>query len=124
VTLAAAMLCPAALACAGKTSHPATASAAATLACIQTYVLTVQPSTIVSNEFHTIRAHAQSDCGGRQSPVRGATVRLLSYHAVTGSRGRCSLTVRLQTGRYLVRLYVHGNRVAHAPVSAIPVVAR
>jgi hypothetical protein len=32
--------------------------------------------------------------------------------------------VKLVTGRYLIRLYVHGQPVAHAPVGAIPVVAK
>ena len=119
LALAAAMLCPTALACAGKT-----ADASGSTACANTrYLLTVNPGTIVSNELHQLHVHALLDSCGHQTPVRHAGVHLLGYRATTGSRGRCTLDVRLQTGRYLVRLYVHGHRVARAPVSAIPVVA-
>jgi len=121
---AAAMLCPAALACAGKPTHSASASAAGAAACAKTqYVLTVHPSTIVSNELHSLRVRALADSCGRQTAVRRAGIRLLGYRATTDSQGRCTLNVRLQTGHYFVRLYVHGYRVARTPVSAIPVVA-
>ena len=124
LALTAAMLCPAALACAGKPTRPATARAAAATACAKTrYLLTVNPSTIVSNELHQLHVQALLDSCGHQTAVRHASVRLLSDRATTNYRGRCTLDVRLQTGRYRVRLYVHGHRVARAPVSAIPVVA-
>jgi hypothetical protein len=122
--LAAAMLCPAALACAGKATQTADGSTAATAACAKRgYVLTVHPSTTVSNEQHSLVARALVDSCGRQKPVRDAHVRLLGYACTTNSLGRCTLTVRLATGHYRARLYVHGDRVASTPVSAIPVVA-
>lgn len=121
LALAVAMLCPAGLACAGKPSRSASAG---TAACARTrYLLTVKPSTIVSNELHLLHVAAAVDSCGQRKAVRRASVRLLSYRATTNSLGRCTLDVRLQTGDYRVRLYVHGHRVASAPVSAIPVVA-
>lgn len=125
IALAAAMLCPAALACAGKTTQPLRSSAAAATPCAKTrYLLTVKPGTIISNELHELHVQALLNSCGHETAVRQARVRLLSYRATTNSRGRCTLDVRLMTGRYVVRLYVNGHRVAHAPVSAIPVVAR
>lgn len=113
------MLCPTALACAGKT-----ADATGSTACAKTrYLLTVSPATIISNELHRLHVKALVDSCGHEAAVRRAGIRLLSYRATTNSRGRCTLDVRLQTGHYLVRLYVHGHSVARAPVSAIPVVA-
>jgi hypothetical protein len=118
------MLSPAALACAGKPTRSANAATARATACAKTrYLLMVNPSTIISNELHQLHVQALSDSCGHQAAVRHASVRLLGYRATTNSRGRCTLDVRLQTGRYRVRLYLHGHRVARAPVSAIPVVA-
>jgi hypothetical protein len=118
------MLCPVALACAGRSTQPANAATAGATACAKTrYLLTVTPSTIISNELHQLHVQALVAACGHQTAVRDARVRLLSYRATTNSRGRCTLNVRLQTGRYLVRLYVKGQRVARASVSAIPVVA-
>jgi hypothetical protein len=115
------MLCPAALACAG----PADGSAAGATACATTqYVVTVHPGTIVSNESHQLFVRALADSCGQETAVRRASVRLLGYRATTGSRGRCTLNVNLQTGRYAIRLYVNGHRVAHTSVSAIPLVAK
>jgi hypothetical protein len=114
------MLSPAAMACAGKT-----ADATGSIACSnKRYLLTVSPSTIVSNELHQLHVQALLDSCGHRTAVRQASVRLLTYRAMTNSRGRCTLDVRLQTGHYRVRLYIRGHRVARAPVSAIPVVAR
>lgn len=124
LALAAATISPAAVACAGNATRPATETASV-VACARTqYVLTVHPTTIVSNERHELFVSALKDSCGHQAAVPGASVRLLGYRATTGSRGRCTLTVKLQTGRYAVRLYVHGQRVAHTSVSAIPVVAK
>lgn len=121
LALAAATLSPAAWACAGQTTQRAEGNPAA---CAKTsYQLTVHPTMIVSNERHSIAVRALADACGHQTAVRGAAVRLHGYRATTGSGGRCTLAVTLPTGHYLVRLYVHGRRVAHAPVSAIPVVA-
>jgi hypothetical protein len=117
------MLCPAALACAGNPARSGNAATATATTCGKTYHLTVTPGTIISNELHQLHVQALSDSCGHQAAVPHASVRLLAYRATTNSRGRCTLDVRLQTGRYRVRLYVHGRRVAHAPVSAIPVVA-
>jgi hypothetical protein len=116
------MLCPAAMACAGNPTPP---RAATPVACAKTrYLLTVRPGTIVANERHSLLVRALANSCGRQTPVRGAHVRLLGYQATTNSRGRCTLYVRLASGRYLVRLYVHSHRVARTPVSAIPLVSR
>lgn len=124
LALAATTISQAAWACAGKATKPAAGSASVAACAKTSYVLAVHPTTIVSNESHEIFAHAVKDSCGNLTPVRGASVRLLGYRAITGSRGRCTLTVNLQTGRYAVRLYVHGERVAHTSVSAIPVVAK
>jgi hypothetical protein len=125
LALASVILCPATLACAGKATQPADQSAAASVACAKTrYVLTVKPSTIVANERHSLLLRALAESCGRQTPVRGAHVRLLGYQATTNSRGRCTLEVRLATGRDLIRLYVHRHRVARTAVSAIPLVAQ
>jgi hypothetical protein len=99
-------------------------SAATTAACRGTrYLLNVDPRTIVSNERHRVRIQANRDACGRRTPLRGAAVRLLDQRATTDTRGRATLTVRLQTGRYLVRLYLRGRAVARARVNAIPNVA-
>jgi hypothetical protein len=124
LVLVASTVSQAALACAGKATK-SSAESASVAACRAThYVLSVHPGTIVSNENHELFARALRDSCGHQTAVRRASVRLLGYRATTGSRGRCTLSVNLQTGRYTLRLYVHGRRVAHASVSAIPVVAR
>jgi hypothetical protein len=111
--------------CAGTPARLGGESAAATAACARTrYVLTVHPGTIVANERHSLFIRALADSCGRQMPVRGAHVRLVAYQATTNLSGRCTLYVRLATGRYVVRLYVQGHRVAHTPVSAIPLLSR
>ena len=117
-------ICPAALACAGKATQRAEQGASASVACANTrYLLSVSPTTTVSNERHSLLVRALADSCGRKTPVRRAGVRLDGYRATTGSRGRCTLYVRLMTGRYLVRLYVHAHPVARTSVSAIPLVA-
>jgi hypothetical protein len=119
----AAMMTPTALACA-RTSTPRTGERASAATCAKTYLLAVHPSTIVSNENHQLFVRALADSCGQETAVHRASVRLLGYRATTGSRGRCTLNVNLQTGRYTIRLYVHGRRVAHTSVSAIPFVAK
>jgi hypothetical protein len=80
----------------------------------------VKPRTLVSNERGHVRIQASRDACGHRTPVRGGRVTLGGRRATTDSRGRATLTVRLQTGRYLVRLYVHGRAVASTRVKAIP----
>jgi hypothetical protein len=80
----------------------------------------VKPRTIVSNERRHVRIQASRDACGHRTPVRRGRVTLAGRQGITDSRGRATLTVRLQTGRYLVRLYVHGRAVASARVTAIP----
>ena len=117
-------ICPAALACAGKATQRAEQGASASVACANTwYLLSVSPTTTVSNERHSLLVQALVDSCGRKTPVRRAGVRLDGYRATTDSRGRCTLYVRLMTGHYWVRLYVHGHPVARTSVSAIPLVA-
>jgi hypothetical protein len=90
-------------------------------ACMRTgYRLTVDPVTTTSNEQHTLEFRATANVCGHRAPVRGAGVRLGSYRATTDVHGRAGLTVRLQPGRYLIRLLVHGRVVARAHVLAIP----
>jgi hypothetical protein len=90
-------------------------------ACMRTrYLLSVRPVTTTSNEQHTLEFRATANVCGHRGPVRGAGVRLGSYRATTDEHGRARLTVRLQTGRYLVRLFVLGRVVARAHVWAIP----
>jgi hypothetical protein len=118
LALVAAISFPTALACAG----PAGESAAA---CATTrYLLKVHPTTIIANQLELLRVRALAGSCGHQTAVRRARVRLLGYRATTGPQGRCTLDVRLATGRYAVRLYVHSRKVAHASISAIPVVAQ
>jgi hypothetical protein len=125
LALATVVISPTALACARNAASQRTRASASAAACTQKqYVLKVHPTTIVSNELHRVYVRALLDACGNQTPVRGAGVHLLTYRATTGSQGRCMLDVRLQTGKYLVRLYVRGQAVAHASVSAIPVVAK
>lgn len=120
--LASAILCSLLMACANQAqSKPAASSAA----CTRTrYILRVQPRTIVSNERHRLRAEAVADSCGHRRPAADARVRLRRHRAITDARGRATLTVRLPTGRYSVRLYVRGRLVARARVSAIPNVSR
>jgi len=87
-------------------------------------VLTVRPETTVSNEWHSLEIQATASACGRRSPVRGARVQLGRYHATTNTRGRTRLTVRLETGRYVIRLYVRGQPVARIDMWAIPNVSR
>jgi hypothetical protein len=92
-----------------------------TAACRHTrYLLSVHPRTIVSNERHRLAVHATADACGHRTPARRARVRLGRHRATTDARGRATLIVRLPTGRYLVRLYVHRRLVARTRVSAIP----
>jgi hypothetical protein len=51
-------------------------------------------------------------------------VRLGRYCATTNAHGRASLTVRLETGRYVIRLYVHRQPVAGIHIWMIPNVSR
>ena len=90
-------------------------------ACMRTRdLLTVYPGTTTSNEQHTLKFQATANACGQRAPVRGAEVRLGSYRATTDAYGRARLTVRLQTGRYLIRLYVHRRVIARTHVWAIP----
>jgi hypothetical protein len=107
-----------ALACAVQ---PATAGAACES---RHYALVVHPHTIVSNERHRVHFRATLTGCGHSAAVSGARVRLDRYRATTDARGRVSLTVRLATGRYVVRLYVRHKAVAHARLTAIPNVSR
>jgi hypothetical protein len=125
LALATTTICPPTLACARKPTKRTDESASAAAACAKTrYLLTVHPSTIVANERQRLLVRALADSCGRQTAVRRAGVRLLGHRATTDSRGRCALDLRLPTGRYLVRLYVHDHPVARTPVNAIPLVAR
>lgn len=115
------MLCGVVWGCAAHSSSGATGASSA---CREArYVLQVRPRTLVSNERQRVHIRASRDACARRTPVRGAGVTLGRGRATTGARGRATLTVRLQTGRYLVRLYVHGRVSAHARVQAIPNVA-
>jgi hypothetical protein len=99
--------------------------AVASDACAQIrFVLRVDPRTVVSNERHRVRIQAIRDACGHRTPVRGGKVRLGGHQATTNAQGRATLTVRLATGRYLVRLYVRGRLVARSRVDAIPNVSR
>lgn len=105
-------------------AHASGHGAAAGAACMPNrYLLTVHPLTTTSNEQHTLEFRATTKVCGHRAPVRGAGVRLSSYRTTTDAHGRARLTVRLQTGRYLVRLFVHGHVVARAHVWAIPIVS-
>ena len=84
-------------------------------------MLDVHPETIVAGERHRVNLHAS--CAHRVA-VSGARVRLNGYRAITDRRGRATLTVRLPTGRYVVRLYVRRRLVAKARLNAIPNVSR
>jgi len=116
------MLCGLVPAC---DAHSRSANAAGTATCPKTrYVLRVNPRTIVSNERQHVQIRATRDACGHRAPVRAGRVTLGGRRGTTDSRGRATLTVRLQTGGYLVRLYVHGRLVTSARVKAIPNVAR
>lgn len=116
--LAAAVIIAPQIACAAHANGGGTVAAAG---CTRTaYRLTVQPVTTTSNEQHALEFRATANVCGHRVPVRGAGVRLGSYRMTTDAHGRARLVARLQTGRYLVRLFVHGRVVAHAHVWAIP----
>lgn len=90
-------------------------------ACVRTrYLVTVYPGTATSNEQLTLAFQATADACGHRAPVPGAGVRFGGYRATTDAHGRARLTVRLQTGRYVIRLIVHGRVVARSHVWAIP----
>jgi hypothetical protein len=113
-----AIACELALACA---AHPSVDRAACQS---RFYELNVRPTTVVSNERHRVRFGATLAGCGHHAAVRGARVHLARYRATTDSRGRATLTVRLASGRYSARLYVHGKAVAHARLTAVPNVSR
>ena len=120
--VAIALLCALSLACGAR---PRGDDAVASAACTRTrYLLTVRPDTTVSNEWHSLEIHGTASACGRRSPVPGAGVRLGRYRATTKADGRASLTVRLETGRYVIRLYVHRQPVARVRVWVIPNVSR
>jgi hypothetical protein len=120
VLAAAAMSAPP-VACAAHATGDGTVAGAT---CMRTrYLLTANPGTTTSNEEHTLEFPATASKCGHRVPVRRAGVRLGSYHATTDAHGRARLTVRLQTGCYLVRLFVHRRVVAGVQVWAIPIVS-
>jgi hypothetical protein len=105
-------------------AHARSDGAVTGAACLRTrYLLTVYPGTTTSNEQHRLEFQASASACGHRAPVRGARVSLASYRVTTDVHGRASLTVRLQTGRYLVRLLVRGRVVARAHLRAIPIVS-
>jgi len=109
------------VACGAHARGDGTVTAAA---CMRTrYLLTVNPGTTTSNEQRTLQFQATASACGHRAPVRGAQVRLDSDRVTTDAHGRASVTVRLQTGRYLIRLLVRGRVVARAHVWAIPIVS-
>jgi hypothetical protein len=119
--LAAAVMSAPPVACA---AHPSGDGTVAGASCMRTrYLLTVNPGATTSNEQHALEFRATASKCGHRAPVRGAGVRLGSYHARTDANGRARLAVRLQTGRYLVRLLVHRRVVARVHVWAIPIVS-
>jgi hypothetical protein len=119
--LMAVTLCGLVPACA---AHSRSGAAGASVACRHArYLLQVRPRTVVSNERQHMHVRASRDACAHLSPVSGGRVTLSGGRATTDARGRATLTVRLQTGRYLVRLYVHGRVSASARVRAIPNVA-
>jgi hypothetical protein len=116
--LATAVMSAPQVACGAHARGDSTVTAAA---CMRTrYLLTVHPGTMTSNEQHTLEFQATANACGHRAPVRGAGVRLGGYRATTDAHGRARVTVRLQTGRYLVGLLVPGRVVARAHVWAIP----
>ena len=120
--VAIALLCVPPLACGAR---PRGDDAVASATCTSTrYLLTVRPDTTVSNEWHSLKVKGTARVCGRRSPVPGAGVGLDRYRATTDAHGRASLTVRLQTGRYAIRLYVHRRPVASVRIWAVPNVSR
>jgi hypothetical protein len=120
--LASAILSSLAAACTGQASQK---PAAAPASCAKTrYLVSVHPRTMVSNQRDRLSIQATADACGHRAPVARARVRLGRLSASTDARGRATLTVKLATGRYSVRLYVHRRLVARARVSAIPNVSR
>jgi len=118
---AAAALCGLVPACAAHSSSGATGAIAA---CGHVrYVLRVRPGTVVSNERQRVHVRATRTACAHRTALRGGRVTLRGARAITDARGRATLTVRLQTGRYLVRLFVHRRLSASATVRAIPNVA-
>lgn len=122
VVVAIVLLCVLTLVCGARLrGDDAVASATGTKT---RYLLTVRPDTTVSNEWHSLEIQGTASACGRRSPVRGGGVRLGRYRATTSAHGRASLTVRLETGRYVVRLYVHRQPVARIHIWVIPNVSR
>jgi hypothetical protein len=120
--VAIAVLCVLPLACEAR---PRGDDAVARATCTTTrYLLSVRPDTTVSNEWHSLEIQGTASACGRRSPVGGAGVRLGRYRATTNAHGRASLTVRLETGRYVIRLYMHRQPVARIHIWAIPNVSR
>lgn len=120
--VAIALLCVLPPACGAR---PRGDDAVASATCTKTrYLLSVRPDTTVSNEWHRLEIQATASACGRRSPVRGAGVRLGRYRATTNAHGRASLTVRLETGRYVIRFYVHRQPVARIHIWVIPNVVR
>jgi hypothetical protein len=118
VVLATAVMSATQVACG---AHPRDGGTVTGAACMRTrYLLTVQPRTTTSNEQHTLEFQATANACGHREPVRGAELRLGSYHARTDAHGRARLIVRLQTGRYLIRLFAHGRVAARVHLWAIP----
>jgi hypothetical protein len=117
-----ALLCLLSQACGAR---PGGDHAGASATCMRTrYLLTVRPDRTVSNEGHSLEIQGTASACGRRSPVRGAGVRLARYRATTNAHGRTRLTVRLETGRYVIRLYVHRQPVARVHIWVIPNVSR
>ena len=113
-----AVLCELALAC---VAHPSRERARTAAACqSRFYALELKPDTVVSNERHHVRVRATLAGCGHRAVVRGARVHLARYRATTDARGRATLTVRLPTGRYVARLYVHHRVVTRASLRSIP----
>ena len=120
--LVAASLCGLVPAC---DAHSSSSAASASAACRETrYLLRVSPGTLVSNERQRVQIRASRDSCGHRAPVIGGRVTLSGRRATTDSRGRATLRVQLRTGRYLVRLYIHGQFLVSARVRAIPNVSR
>ena len=120
--MATAVLCLPTPACGAR---PRGDHAVASATCTRTsYLLTVRPDTTVSNEWHSLEIQGTASACGRRSPVRAAGVRLGRYRATTNADGRASLKVRLEMGRYVIRLYVHRQPVARIHIWAIPNVSR
>jgi hypothetical protein len=87
-------------------------------------VLELKPDRVVANERHRVHIRATLAGCGHHAAVRGGRVRIGRYRATTDARGRATLTVRLASGRYVGRLYVHRKAVAHARLDAVPNLSR